>query len=132
MTSSAKTLATAVFAGLAIPMGGTSGICSVGSLLALIFSSNSRTSGIVLFFLAAACVFRATFYFLASLQKKRGPGVRFIFRLPEAYDCAIFHELPRSWMVGNELDPSSSRQRQGARRVMVFHAAKQGTCYFQF
>ena len=70
MTSSAKTLGTAVFAGLAIPVGGVSGIGAVGSLLALIFSSSSRTSGMFLSFLATASVFGATFYFLTSLQKQ--------------------------------------------------------------
>ena len=70
MRSSAKTLGTAVFAGLAISVGGVSGIGAVGSLLALIFSSSSRISGMFLSFLAAASVFGATFYFLASLQKK--------------------------------------------------------------
>jgi hypothetical protein len=70
MTSSAKTLGTAVFAGLAIPVGGVSGIGAVGSLLALIFSSSSCTSGTFLSFLAAVSVFGAAFYFLASLQKQ--------------------------------------------------------------
>jgi len=57
MTSSAKTLGTAVFVGPAIPVGGVSGIGSVGSLLALICSSSSRTSGMFLSFLATASVF---------------------------------------------------------------------------
>jgi hypothetical protein len=57
MTSSARNLGTTMFAGLAIPVGGVSGIGTVGSLLALIFSSTSRTTGLFLFFPTAASVF---------------------------------------------------------------------------
>jgi len=57
MSSSAKTLGTAVFAGLAIPVGGVSGIGAVGSLLALIFSSSSRTSTTFLILLGGSKYF---------------------------------------------------------------------------
>jgi hypothetical protein len=66
----AKTVGTAVFASLAIPVGGLSALGAFGAALALLFSPGMRTGNVFLFFLVAAWLFGVAINFLAKQQKK--------------------------------------------------------------
>jgi hypothetical protein len=70
MKGTARAVGAAVLSQLAVPVGGLSVMGAAGSLLALIFSPNNRTSGVIEFFLATSALFGLTLYLLARTQKK--------------------------------------------------------------
>lgn len=78
--SNARTVGTAVFASLAIPVGGLSALGALGAGLGLLFSPSMRTGNVFLFFLATVGLLAVAINFLIKQQKK---GKQLVHRVNE-------------------------------------------------